>query len=172
MQEAADFYDEQSWEAAPHTLHCGTCRRCMEACPTGAITEEGFVRARCLRNWMMSGKPIPEDMRAPMKNMLVGCDICQRCCPHNAKLPEQSGEGVSIAELLIHPKETTAQLIPYIGANLALPNRVLGQALLCAGNSGDASLLPLVEALTVHPSPLVQEHARWAKKQMEKHETE
>lgn len=172
MQEAADFYDEQSWEASPHTLHCGTCRRCMEACPTGAITEEGFVRARCLRNWMMSGKPIPEDMRAPMKNMLVGCDICQRCCPHNAKLPEQSWEGISIAELLTHPKETTAQLIPYIGANLALPNRVLGQALLCAGNSGDASLLPLVEALTVHPSPLVQEHARWAKKQMEKHETE
>ena len=107
-----------------------------------------------------------------MKNMLVGCDICQRCCPHNAKLPEQSGEGISIAELLTHLKEMTVQLIPHIGANLALPNRVLGQALLCAGNSGDASLLPLVEALTVHPSPLVQEHAQWAKKQLKKHETE
>ena len=166
MQEKADAYDADMWEEAPHPLQCGACRRCVDACPTGGITEHGFVREHCLRNWMLSGKPIPEDMRAPMQNMLVGCDICQRCCPYNAALPVQEGEGIPIAEVLAQPKETTARLIPYLGANLALPNRILGQVLLCAGNQRDTSLLPLVEPLTKHPSPLVREHAVWAQEKL------
>ncbi len=163
-----DFPADMALEAL-HDLHCGSCRRCMEVCPTGAIDEEGFHRDKCLRNWMLSGKPIPETMRK-MGNRLLGCDNCQRCCPHQ---PEPVGEQlptISLKALLSQPKEKTMTLRPIIGSNLAIPNRVLGQACLVAGCSGDTTLLPLLETLKNHPSPLVAEHAAWAVKELQKAE--
>ncbi len=151
---------------APHELHCGKCTKCMQACPTGAIDEEGYHREKCLRNWMMSGKPIPEDMRH-MGNRLLGCDSCQRCCPHQIEPSGESNAPISLKELLQNPKETTMALRPIIGSNMAITNRVLGQACLVAGCSGDQSLLPLLKNLEKHPSPLVAEHASWAVQQLE-----
>ena len=150
-----------------HGLHCGSCRRCIEACPSGGIDEEGFHREKCLRNWMLSGKPIPEAMRK-MGNRLLGCDNCQRCCPHQPKPMGEPLPPVSLRDLLSNPKETTMTLRPIIGSNLAIPNRALGQACLVAGCSGDTSLLPLLESLKNHPSPLVAEHAAWAVNELEK----
>lgn len=167
MREAAEAYDDERWEDAPHALACGTCRACLAACPTGALDAEGFHRERCLRNWMLSGRPIPEEMRPAMKNLLVGCDACQQCCPRNAGLPTEPSMGVELAEMLRSPKEAAQRLAPQIGFNLALPNRVLGQALLAAGNSGDQTLLPLVQAWTNHASPVVREHAQWAAERLE-----
>ena len=152
-------------EDAPHPLHCGECRRCVEACPTGAIREDGFHRERCLRNWMMSGKPVPLEARA-MGNRLIGCDDCQRCCPKN---PEPMGEPrapVLLRNLLEHPGDACAELRERIGANLSIPNRVLSQACLIAGSTGRKDLSPLLEVLTNHPSETVREHASWALKQM------
>lgn len=152
-------------EEAPHPLHCGECRRCLEACPVGAIREDGFHRERCLRNWMMSGKPVPVEARA-MGNRLIGCDDCQRCCPKN---PEPTGEAhapVSLAALLSDPSGVCAMLRERIGANLSIPNRVLGQACLIAGSTGRDDLLPLLEALAEHPSETVREHASWALEQI------
>ena len=151
---------------APHALHCGTCTRCMQVCPTGAIDAEGYHREKCLRNWMLSGKPIPEEMRS-MGNRLLGCDSCQRGCPHQPRPMGENNPPISLRDLLQNPKETTMTLRPIIGSNLAIPNRVLGQACLVAGCSGDASLLPLLQALEKHPSPLVAEYAAWAAKQLE-----
>ena len=150
-----------------HGLHCGSCKRCIEACPSGGIDEEGFHREKCLRNWMLSGKPIPEAMRK-MGNRLLGCDNCQRCCPHQPKPMGEPLPPVSLRDLLSNPKETTMTLRPIIGSNLAIPNRALGQACLVAGCSGDTSLLPLLESLKNHPSPLVAEHAAWAVNELEK----
>ena len=70
-------------ECEPHLLHCGDCRRCIDACPSHAIDGDGYHRERCLRNWMLSGQSVPEEFRAAMGNRLLGCDECQRCCPHN-----------------------------------------------------------------------------------------
>ena len=150
-----------------HGLHCGSCKRCIEVCPSGGIDEEGFHREKCLRNWMLSGKPIPENMRK-MGNRLLGCDNCQRCCPHQPKPMGEQLPPVSLRDLLSNPKETTMTLRPIIGSNLAIPNRVQGQACLVAGCSGDTSLLPLLESLKNHPSPLVAEHAAWAVNELEK----
>ena len=146
---------------APHPLQCGTCRKCMEACPNGAIDEQGYHRERCLRNWMLSGRPIPEAMRR-MGNRLVGCDDCQRCCPHNPPPTGEARATVPLARLLAEHKTVCAELREVIGANLALPNRVLGQACLLAGCSGRQELLPLLVPLQTHPSPVVAEHAAWA----------
>lgn len=141
---------------AAHPLHCGDCRACMDACPTGAIDAEGFHRERCLRNWQLSGKIAPEPVRAAMGNRLIGCDECQRCCPHNPLPTAAANATIPLAELLRAPKEASAALKGVIGANLAIPNRVLAQACLLGGAQDD--LLPLAE----HPSEAVREHARWA----------
>lgn len=152
-------------ETAAHPLQCGDCRRCLDACPTHAIDEDGFHRERCLRNWMMSGKPIPLDVRR-MGNRLIGCDECQRCCPIN---PEPTGEAhapVPLTDLLANPREACDGLREQIGANLSIPNRVLSQACLLAGCSGRSDLRELLLPLTEHPSEAVREHAAWAINQL------
>ncbi|MGN1020121.1 MAG: 4Fe-4S double cluster binding domain-containing protein [Aristaeellaceae bacterium] len=154
--------DAVSLEAAPHALHCGECRACMAACPNHAIDGEGFHRERCIRNWMMSGRPIPEDVRHAMGKRLIGCDECQRCCPHNPPPEGEAHPSLPLETLLREPKASAEGLRPLIGANLTIPNRVLSQACVMAGSAGDASLLPLLEGLAEHPSPTVREHAAWA----------
>ena len=152
---------------APHPLPCGDCRRCMEACLTGAIGEEGFHRERCLRNWMMSGKPVPEEARA-MGNRLIGCDDCQRCCPRNPAPAGESRAPVPLAALLEQTAGCCEELREVIGANLSIPNRVLGQACLIAGCSGRGELLPALERLMEHPSETVRIHAAWAAERLRK----
>ena len=149
-------------EDAAHTLHCGDCRACMAACPNHAIDEAGFHREKCVRNWMMSGKPIPEDVRHAMGNRLIGCDECQRCCPHNPSPEGGNRPSLPLEKLLREPKTAAESLRPLIGANLTMPNRVLSQACVMAGSTGNATLLPLLEELAAHPSPTVREHAAWA----------
>ncbi|MGN0745765.1 MAG: 4Fe-4S double cluster binding domain-containing protein [Aristaeellaceae bacterium] len=149
-------------EETSHTLHCGDCRACMAACPNHAIDEAGFHRERCVRSWMMSGRPIPEDVRQAMGNRLIGCDECQRCCPHNPSPEGEERPSLPLDALLREPKASAESLRPLIGANLTIPNRVLSQACVMAGSAGDASLLPLLAGLAEHPSPTVREHAAWA----------
>ena len=151
-----------SLEDAAHTLHCGDCQACMAACPNHAIDEAGFHRERCIRNWMMSGKPIPVDVRRAMGSRLIGCDECQRCCPHNQTPEGACRSSLPLEKLLRDPKATAESLRPLIGANLTIPNRVLSQACVMAGSTGDASMLPLLEGMAEHPSPTVREHAAWA----------
>lgn len=145
-----------------HALHCGSCRACMAACPNGAIDDEGFHREKCIRNWMMSGKPIPEDVRMAMGSRLIGCDECQRCCPHNPAPQGENTVSIELPQLLTNPKDVCAMLREKIGANLALPNRVLSQACVMAGSTVRHDVLDCLETLENHPSPTVREHAQWA----------
>lgn len=146
----------------PHALHCGQCTLCYQMCPTGAIDAEGFHRERCLRNWQLGGKVIRKELRSVMGHRLIGCDNCQRCCPHNPPPSGETGEIVDVAALLESPKAACEVLKERIGANLALPNRVLAQVCLIAGNDPEQEHTSAVSALRGHPSPVVAEHAAWA----------
>lgn len=98
---------------APATDHCGTCRRCIDACPTGAILED--LRAvdsrKCIPYWNIEQKgEIPPEVRRGMGDWLLGCDICQEVCPWNAQSArrgrsEPPVEWVAVDELLAMSEE-------------------------------------------------------------------
>lgn len=155
-------------EEENHGLHCGTCRNCIEACPNHAIDDEGFHMERCIRYWMMPGKPAPEEVRDAMGNRLIGCDECQRCCPHNPEPMASEGETVPLLRLLTEHKAVAEELKGEIGVNLTLPNRLLAQGCMIAGNSAREELVPVLESLEEHPSEAVRVHARWAKEKIKK----
>ena len=150
-------------EPEPHGLHCGDCHRCEAACPTNALEGGVFHRERCLRNWQVSGQIYPGDVRDKMGNRVIGCDECQRCCPHNAATQgETVPMPVTLEEILDHPKQAAIELRKYIGATITMFNRVLGGACIVAGCTGRVDLLPRLQELTESPSEAVATHAKWA----------
>jgi len=80
-------------------LSCGTCRKCIESCPTKAIVEPYLIDARkCISYQTIENKKeIPEEIRKKMGNRIFGCDICQEVCPHNCRAKE-----TKIQEFLTH----------------------------------------------------------------------
>ena len=72
---------------APHTGACGSCRICIDACPTGALSTGYTLDARkCISYWTVESKePIPADIRERQSGWAFGCDICQDVCPYNVK---------------------------------------------------------------------------------------
>jgi epoxyqueuosine reductase len=94
----------------PQTDHCGTCTRCLDACPTGALPAPGVLDAnRCIVTWNLELKgAVPEAQWAEHHGWAAGCDICQTACPFNA--PERSAAG---------PDEELARPAPWQALTLA-----------------------------------------------------
>ena len=143
---------------------CAHCRACLRACPTGALNGDGTIQAeRCLRNFSYS-EPIPEGVRPLFGASLYGCDVCQRVCPRNAgqRAVEPSEELRRALALKALLQGDYKPLVPFIGANYARRNRVMGRAALIAGNLCDASLLPLLKKVAASEASPAREHAAWA----------
>lgn len=150
-----------------HPLHCGDCHRCEAVCPTNALEGGVFHRERCLRNWQVSGQIYPDEVREKIGNRLIGCDECQRCCPHNRpSAGETHPIPVTLEDILNNPKAAAIELRKYIGATITMFNRVLGGACIVAGCTGRSDLLPRLLELTESPSEAVATHAKWAVEQI------
>lgn len=97
---------------APMTSRCGSCRRCIESCPTGAITEDGVDSRRCVSYLTIEHQgEIPEDLVDKLGNRFYGCDSCQLCCPWNRYAHPSELEAFSPrAEFLSFNKEDLTSL--------------------------------------------------------------
>lgn len=156
---------------APDLQFCGTCRACIDACPTGAISAPWFVDARrCVSYWTIEHRgPIPPERERDLGEWVFGCDVCQEVCPWNRKAapaappelrPDPRLERTSLADLL--RLDDAAFRAMFRGTSLFRARRsgVLRNALIVAGNLGDEEALAVARTLTDDPDPLVRETAR------------
>jgi epoxyqueuosine reductase len=155
----------------PLELDCGSCRLCIDACPTGALDEPGVLDAsKCLSYWTQAPAPVPEEYRAELGDMVYGCDICQDVCPWNrgvekrragSPATEGSTPTVSLRDWL---ERDGTELVAdfdrlYVPRND--PRWLRRNALLAAGNVGDASLVPTVETYLDEDDDMLRDAAEW-----------
>ena len=161
----------------PLGLDCGSCRLCIDACPTDALHEPGVLDAtRCLSYWTQSPRPIPPDVRLALGDRVYGCDICQDVCPWNRGVERRRAE-----EPLPAGAEPTVSLVDWLAADprelreryarLFVPRndgRLLQRnALVALGNTGREEDRAAAVALADDPEPQLREHAAWALARLE-----
>ncbi|MBS0536256.1 MAG: tRNA epoxyqueuosine(34) reductase QueG [Proteobacteria bacterium] len=152
---------------------CGSCRACLDACPTAAFPEPYRLDARrCISYLTIEHKgPIPRDLRAAMGNRVYGCDDCLAACPWNKFA--QAGREAKLAARDVLRAPTLAELVrlddPQFRTLFAKTSikrtgrdRFIRNVLYAIGNSGDASLASEAERLLSDTSPLVRGAAVWA----------
>jgi epoxyqueuosine reductase len=158
--------------------HCGSCRACLDACPTGALlgrdeTGAPLMDARTCISYLTIEHhgPIPRELRPALGNRIYGCDICQEVCPWNRGV-EKRRDGlvpapdatpvVSLRGWLERDgEELTAELDRlYVPRNDARWLR--RNALVAAGNVGDTEVVPLVERHAQGDDPVLRDAAEWA----------
>jgi epoxyqueuosine reductase len=163
---------------APPPDRCGTCTRCIDACPTAALVPDGPVYALdsrlCISYFtieLRGGFPTPH--RAEIGNHIFGCDICQDVCPWNARSPV-SGEPAFAAEHFAPPLEKLAQLSEHEFREMFRSSPVrraryagfLRNVAVAMGNTRSEKFRRPLEKLAESGEPVVAEHARWALEQL------
>jgi epoxyqueuosine reductase len=162
---------------APALDQCGTCARCIDACPTGAITEPYVLDAtRCISYLTIELKgAIPPGQREDVGRHAYGCDICQEVCPWNltpstgvstdpAWLPRTALDGPGLVEMWQRTDDELRRAIKGSAMTRAGVRRLRRNLAVAIGNCGDAaaaSVLEQVDQPTCH-DPLVAEHVQWA----------
>jgi len=164
----------------PMLERCGTCTRCLEACPTGAFPQPFVLDARRCVSYLTieQKKAIDPELRRGMGTHLFGCDDCQTVCPFNAGLaarapptvadgdpfaPLERWSRLELEDLLLLDDETWRALSEGTPLKRAGRTGVARNAAIVLGNRGDAVALPaLRETASAHPDPIVREAARWA----------
>jgi epoxyqueuosine reductase len=157
---------------------CGSCTKCLDACPTGALVESGVLDAnRCLSYLTIELRgEIPVEHRQAMGTHVYGCDICQDVCPYNRPSPAsadpawQPRSGFDLPRLVDLWRRPDAQLRHLMKGSAMTRARLSGlrrNLAVAIGNSGDpAALAALDEHSDDRPSaddPVVQEHVLWAR---------
>ena len=157
-----------------HTSHCGTCTRCLDACPTDAFVEPYVLDARKCISYLtieQRDQPIPIELRTQMGDWIFGCDVCQDVCPWNRKAPSSAEQAFAPREQL-HPANLEWLLsldkagfeAAFAGTPMHRTGRaaLLRNAAIALGNSRDPHALPVLERALCDDEPLVREAAEWA----------
>jgi epoxyqueuosine reductase len=163
--------------------HCGTCRSCLDACPTGALLGRDAQGApvmdapRCISYLTIELRGlIPRELRPLVGNRVYGCDICQEVCPWNEKFAEQAEErayraregldGPSLVELasqlLRQDDEGFAEMFRASPIKRAKRTGLLRNVCVALGNWGVEDAVPVLASAMSDVAPLVRGHAAWA----------
>ncbi len=156
---------------------CGSCTRCLDACPTGALVDSGVLDSnRCLSYLTIELRTaIPESIRPALGTHVYGCDICQEVCPYNQPAPSstdapwQPRPGLDLPRLVDLWRRPDTELRTLIKGGPMTRGKLTGlrrNLAVAIGNSGDAEATAALEEHSAdRPSaddPLVQEHVQWA----------
>ena len=156
----------------PLQLDCGSCRLCVDACPTAALDEPGVLDTnRCLSYWTQSKHPLPGPVRIAVEDRVYGCDICQDVCPWNRGI-EKRRAGVA-PPVDAEPHVSLVDWLEAADADLRVrydrlfvprndPRYLRRNALVALGNAGRPEHRPLLEEYAESDDPLLREHAEWA----------
>jgi len=163
-------------DEALSTDHCGTCTRCIQACPTQCILPNRTLDARhCISYLTIELKEeIPDELRAPTRDWIFGCDVCQQVCPWNRfsqkadpafepKIPLP----VLSSDLLMTPVEFN-QRFKKSPLKRAKRRGYLRNLAVAVGNTGNKNDVPVLEQAEKDDEPLVSAHAKWAKEKLER----
>jgi len=169
--------DRELEPTPPLELDCGSCRLCIDACPTGALDEPGTLDAnRCLSYWTQAPAAIPEPYRAEHGAMLYGCDICQDVCPWNRGVEKRRRgsappEGADPHPSLVDWLQSDAAELRRRYERLYVPRNdarwLRRNALVAAGNAGGPAERAAVGSYVAHEDAMLREHAAWALRRME-----
>ncbi len=158
--------------SAPPPERCGTCRRCIDSCPTDAFVPAGdwwsIDARRCIAYFTIELRgTIPEEFREPMGNHVFGCDVCQDVCPWNWRAPTteafESANAAPDLELLAGLTEEEFREM-FRNSPLARPkySGFRRNVAIAMGNSGLARFRSALEQMAADQDAVVAEHARWA----------
>ena len=158
----------------PQPDHCGSCTRCIEACPTDAIVAPYVLDSnRCISYLTIELKgPIPTPLRPGLGNWVYGCDICQEVCPWNEKHARPTREGAFearegmtapvLADLLELDQASFSRQFKGSPIKRSKRRGLLRNVAVVLGNAGSGSDVPALEKALADLEPLVRGHAAWA----------
>jgi len=148
----------------PIAEQCGSCARCLTACPTGAFLAPGVLDAsRCLSYWTIEHRgPLPDAVKQEIGSHVFGCDVCQDVCPFNSggdapeePIPTRQG-------WLAMGKGEWKKRYGATAFNRASRRGLQRNAAASAGATGDTSCLPVLPAVAALPDSGARDAARWA----------
>jgi epoxyqueuosine reductase len=161
----------------PAPDRCGSCTRCIDACPTDALVAPYQLDSnRCISYLTIEKRgAIAEEMRPHIGHEVFGCDICQDVCPWNRKAPATDATEFQPREGLVNPAlewlagmtaEEFRETFRGSAVRRAKRRGLRRNAVLAMGNTGDESFGPLLERLKTDEDPVVAESAQWAAKRL------
>jgi epoxyqueuosine reductase len=164
----------------PLQKDCGTCRLCIDACPTDALDEAYHLAAeRCIAYLTIEHRgPIEADLRPKLGEWVFGCDICQEVCPHNAssrgrprgwtEFEPRQGTRLDLEHVLALDDQGFRQTFRGSPIKRAKRRGLARNAALALGNQGDGVVRPVLErAAAEDPEPVVREAADWALRRLQ-----
>jgi len=161
-------------KAADDGQHCGSCTRCLDACPTEAFIGPHRIDARRCISYLTieHDGPIPFELRPLMGNRIYGCDDCLAVCPWNrfadaaaanrAFLPRAELAAPRLSDLLALDDAAFREMFAGSPIKRIGRNRMIRNCLVSAGNSGDPLLIPSIRRHLADADPVIAEAARWA----------